>query len=184
MPWRTSAVILLAEVTMNDIRLADDDRGQDAIRRLSEIAQHHRLRIAVAESLTSGLVASEVGKGEKAGQWFAGGVVAYLYDVKQHVLGVEPDLDPCSPECAEQLAAGVRQLLDADIAVSTTGVGGPEPADGHPPGTVYLGWATATAAGHVRLHLGDEPDDVLPAAVDAAVALLADTAERAVASAR
>ena len=74
---------------------------------------------------------------------------------------------------AASLPADQKQLL----------VLGQKP-DGHPPGTVYLGWATATAAGHVRLHLGDEPDDVLPAAVDAAVALLADTAERAVASAR
>lgn len=144
------------------------------IRRLAEIAQHRGIRVAVAESLTSGLLASEVGKGQNAAEWFAGGVVAYLYNIKQNVLGVEPNLDPCSPECAEQLAAGVRDLMDADVAVSKTGVGGPEPSDGHPPGTVYLGWASASGVGHVRLDLGDEPEEVLPAAVDAAITLLAD----------
>ncbi|HBU42890.1 MAG TPA: damage-inducible protein CinA, partial [Microbacterium sp.] len=66
---------------MNDIRRPEDDRGQNEIRRLAEIAQHRGIRIAVAESLTSGLLASEVGKGENAGKWFAGGVVAYLYDI-------------------------------------------------------------------------------------------------------
>ena len=178
-PRRACAVILLAEVTMNDIRRPEDDRGQNEIRRLAEIAQHRGISIAVAESLTSGLLASEVGKGENAGKWFAGGVVAYLYDIKQNVLGVEPNLDPCSPECAEQLAAGVRDLMDADLAVSTTGVGGPDPSDGHPPGTVYLGWATSSGVGHLRLELGDEPEQVLPAAVDAAITLLADTVNRA-----
>ena len=62
-PRRACAVILLAEVTMNDIRRPEDDRGQNEIRRLAEIAQHRGIRIAVAESLTSGLLASEVGKG-------------------------------------------------------------------------------------------------------------------------
>lgn len=153
-------------------------RGRDDIRRLAEIAQRRGVRIAVAESLTSGLLASEVGKGEHAGVWFAGGVVAYLYDIKQNVLGVEPNLDPCSPECAEQLAMGVRELMDADVAVSTTGVGGPGPSDDHPPGTVYLGWAGPTGVGHLRLDLGDEPEEVLPAAVDAAIELLADIADQ------
>jgi nicotinamide-nucleotide amidase len=163
---------------MNDIRRPEDDQGQDDIRRLAEIAQHRGIRVAVAESLTCGLLASEVGKGQNAAEWFAGGVVAYLYDIKQNVLGVAPNLDPCSPGCAEQLAVGVRDLMNADVAVSTTGVGGPDPSDGHPPGTVYLGWADPTGVGHLRLNLGDHPEEVLPAAVDAAIRLLADTVEK------
>lgn len=149
----------------------------DDIQRLARAAQDHGLRIAVAESLTSGLLAAEVGKGEHAGTWFAGGVVAYLMEIKDTVLGVDPALDPCSPECAEQLASGVRRLMTADIAVSTTGVGGPGPDNGHPPGTVFLGWSAGAHTGHVRLALGTEPDEVLPAAVDAALTLLARLAE-------
>lgn len=60
----------------------------DDIQRLARAAQDHGLRIAVAESLTSGLLAAEVGKREHAGTWFAGGVVAYLMEIKDTVLGV------------------------------------------------------------------------------------------------
>ena len=55
------------------------------IQRLSELARERDLTVAVAESLTSGILASEVGKGESAGDWFAGGVVAYRMPVKTHV---------------------------------------------------------------------------------------------------
>ena len=137
------------------------------------------VRIAVAESLTSGLLCAEVGKGDDASAWFAGGVVAYLMDVKESVLGVEPGIDPCSAACARQLARGVRLLMDADVAVSTTGVGGPDPEDGHAPGTVYLGWATAAGEGHRLCHFDGDPGAVLDAAVREAVGLLASLAEDA-----
>ena len=142
------------------------------VQQLARLAQECGLSIATAESLTSGLLAGRVGEGSAAGDWFAGGVVAYRTEVKEHVLGVTRGIDPCSPECAEQLAVGVRGLMDADIAVSTTGVGGPDPQDGHPPGTVFLGWATREDTGHVALSLSGEPDEVLTATVEAAVSLL------------
>lgn len=135
--------------------------------------------MAVAESLTSGAVASAVGRGEGAGGWFAGGVVAYLLRVKEAVLGVRSGIDPCSAECAEQLALGVRQRLDADVAVSTTGVGGPDPEDGHAPGTVYIGWATAHGAGHRLLQIEGPPERVVEESVAAAVEMLAELVERA-----
>ncbi|WP_136043172.1 MULTISPECIES: CinA family protein [unclassified Microbacterium] len=147
------------------------------IERLSDLARERGLRVAVAESLTSGQLASTVGAGSEASEWFAGGVVAYLTDVKERVLGLVPGTDPCSAACAEQLATGARDLLDADLCVSTTGVGGPDPEGGHPPGTVYLGWATADAVGHRRLALTGDPEEVLAATVEAAVRLLAFHAE-------
>lgn len=143
------------------------------IARLSELAAERPLRVGVAESLTAGLLAHTIGSGDAASDWFAGGVVAYRTDVKERVLGLTPGTDPCSASCAEQLAAGARHLFDADIAVSTTGVGGPEPQGGHPAGTVYLGWATADDTGHRRLALVGDPEEVLAATVTAAVRLLA-----------
>lgn len=132
------------------------------------------VRVAVAESLTCGLLCSAIGKGTDASTWLAGGVVAYLLATKEHVLGLAPGTDPCSAACAVQLAAGVRSLLDADAAVSTTGVGGPEPECGHAPGTVYLGWATATGSGYRELQLPGPPEQVLAATVRAGVELLAE----------
>lgn len=153
--------------------MTEHQPGRDDIARLSELARGRGLRIGVAESLTSGSLASAVGAGEDAAEWFAGGIVAYLTDVKERVLGLVPGTDPCSAECAEQLALGARELLDADLCVSTTGVGGPGPEGGHEPGTVYLGWATRDAAGHRRLALVGDPDEVLDATVAAASRLLA-----------
>ncbi len=95
--------------------------------------------------------------------------------MKEDVLGLQPGTDPCSAACAEQLARGVRALLGADVAVSTTGVGGPDAQDGHEPGTVYLGWATAEDAGHELVHFEGDPVEVIDQAVEAALTLLADT---------
>ena len=53
---------------------------KDPIQRLSELASAHSLTVAVAESLTCGLLASEIGKGESASDWFTGAVVAYQTD--------------------------------------------------------------------------------------------------------
>lgn len=149
----------------------------DDVARLSELAEERGLRICVAESLTSGRLANTVGAGEGASDWFAGGIVAYFTEVKERVLGLPPGTDPTSAACAEQLASGALRLFDADICVSTTGVGGPGPEGGHPPGTVYLGWATAEATGHRRLALTGEPEEVIDASVDAALRLLAMRAE-------
>ncbi|MCR2814975.1 CinA family protein [Microbacterium jiangjiandongii] len=139
---------------------------------LAQAAADRGLWVATAESLTSGLLASRVGAGSGASEWFAGGVVAYRTEVKENLLGLTPGTDPCSAACAEQLATGVRDLMDADLAVSTTGVGGPDPEDGHEPGTVFIGWATRESAGHHALQLEGGPEAVLEATVDAALSQL------------
>lgn len=150
---------------MTTSRSADVDR-------ISELARTRGLRVAVVESLTSGGLAQVIGAGEGASTWFAGGVVAYMTDVKHHLLKLAPGVDPCSAECAEQLAAGGRALFDADICVATTGVGGPDAEDGHEPGTVYLGWAADGRIGHVPLQIDGGPDAVLTATVSATSRLL------------
>lgn len=142
------------------------------VEQLSRLVRSRGLHVAVAESLTSGTLAGAVGAGEEASEWFAGGIVAYMTSTKERVLGLEPGTDPCSAACAEQLARGARDLFDVDLAVSTTGVGGPDAQDGHPPGTVFLGWATQTAAGHRQLSLDGGPESVLSQTVGAALRLL------------
>jgi nicotinamide-nucleotide amidase len=144
----------------------------ETVERVADAARASGTRVAVAESLTCGLLASAVGRGTAAEEWFAGGVVAYQTRTKERVLGVSPGLDPVSAECAEQLATGVRELLDADVAVSTTGVGGPGADDGHPAGTVFIGWATRSSAGHLELSLDGGPEEVLAATVDEAMDVL------------
>lgn len=149
----------------------------DEVRRLSEIARERGLRVCVVESLTSGRPAATVGAGEDASSWFAGGIVAYLTEVKERLLGLTPGTDPCSAACAQQIAEGGLALFDADVCVSTTGVGGPGPEGGHPPGEVHLGWATPLGTGHRALSLTGEPEQVIDEASDAALRLLLFHAE-------
>jgi nicotinamide-nucleotide amidase len=145
----------------------------EELERVSDLALARGLRVCVVESLTSGLLANAVGAGKDAGTWFGGGVVAYLTEIKERVLGVAPGTDPCSAECAEQLAEHGRALFDADICVSTTGVGGPGPEGGHPAGTVHLGWATREGTGHRSLSLTGDPSEVIEESTASAIRLLA-----------
>jgi nicotinamide-nucleotide amidase len=96
------------------------------------------LTLAVAESLTGGLVASRLVNVPGASDWFRGGVVSYASDVKRSVLDV-PDGPVVSAATAAAMAIGVRELLGAVVGLGVTGVAGPDPLEGQPPGTVYLG---------------------------------------------
>jgi len=150
----------------------------DDIDRIARGAQASQLQIAVAESLTCGRLASTIGAGDGASEWFKGGVVAYQTDIKEQLLGVRDGVDPCSAECARQLAAGTRRLLQADVAVSVTGVGGPDAEDGHAPGTVYVGWSVDGETDARRFSFDGDPGDVLDASVDAALGILSGLVQR------
>jgi nicotinamide-nucleotide amidase len=95
------------------------------------------LTLAVAESLTGGLVASRLVDVPGASDWFRGGVVSYAPEVKFSVLGV-PEGPVVSAATAVAMATGVRDLLGADVGLGVTGVAGPDSLDGEPPGTVHL----------------------------------------------
>lgn len=144
----------------------------DLVDQLADAAASRDLTIAVAESLTSGALSSAIGRGEGAGRWFAGGVVAYQVSSKNRALGVDADIDPCSARCAVQMAEGVRVLLGADLAVSVTGVGGPDPEDGHAPGTVYVGVADASGADAELHEFEGEPAEVIAQSVEVALRML------------
>ncbi|WP_328906196.1 CinA family protein [Streptomyces sp. NBC_00234] len=98
--------------------------------------------LAVAESLTGGLVAAEITSVAGASQSFRGSVTAYATTLKRDLLGVDGPLlaerGAVDPDVALAMAAGVRQALGADWGLSTTGVAGPEQQDGKPVGTVYV----------------------------------------------
>jgi len=106
--------------------------------------------LAVAESLTGGLLTDAFVAVPGASAVLLGGVVAYATPVKHTLLGVDAALlereGPVDPEVARQMADGVRRAAQvagrpADVGVSTTGVAGPEAQGGEPPGTVWVGVA-------------------------------------------
>ena len=118
---------------------------------LAECCFAHLLRrgltLATAESCTGGLVAEQITALPGASKIYRGGVVSYWTSVKQGVLGVPQEIldadGPVSEPCARAMAEGVRRITGADLAVSVTGVAGPEPDErGVPVGIVYIGLAT------------------------------------------
>ncbi len=152
-----------------DERRPDDE----AVDQIAEFARERGLRIAAAESLTTGRVLAALGKGKGASDWFAGGVVAYVDDVKFDVLGVEEG-PVVTPTCALQMAQGVAKLVDADAAVATTGAGGPEAQDGQPPGTVFIAVRVGEEMTAAGFYFEGEPADVVGQATSRALTLLLD----------
>ncbi|MEG1988579.1 MAG: competence/damage-inducible protein A [Oscillibacter sp.] len=103
--------------------------------------------LATAESCTGGLVAQRITALPGASAVYRGGVVSYWTEVKADVLGVPQALleqyGAVSPQCAKAMAEGVRQITGADLALSVTGVAGPDSDErGNPVGLVYIGLAT------------------------------------------
>jgi nicotinamide-nucleotide amidase len=99
--------------------------------------------VATAESLTGGRLASVLTAAPGASRSYVGGVVAYATSVKEAVLGVSEALvaehGVISSECALAMARGAVAATGATWGIGTTGVAGPDPQEGHPPGTVHVG---------------------------------------------
>ncbi|MFE1027796.1 CinA family protein [Streptomyces sp. NPDC058818] len=98
--------------------------------------------LAVAESLTGGMVAAAITAVPGASKAFRGSVTAYATELKRELLGVDAAVlaarGAVDPQVAAQMAAGVRKALGADWGIATTGVAGPDPQDGQPVGTVFV----------------------------------------------
>jgi nicotinamide-nucleotide amidase len=145
----------------------------ETVERLAGLASEKGLSVAAAESLTSGLIASRLGAGPNAADWFRGSVVAYQEPVKFEVLGVREG-PVVTAECAEGMARGVARLLAADVAVAATGVGGPGPSEGKPAGTVFVAIAVDGQVTVRELDLAGDPDEILEDAATHALELLLD----------
>jgi nicotinamide-nucleotide amidase len=132
--------------------------------------------LAVAESLTGGLLAATIVEVPGASAAFRGGLILYATDLKASIAGVAPDLlqarGPVDPDVAAALAAGARERCTADWGLATTGVAGPDPQGGRAVGTVYF---AAAGPGATRARALDLPGDraaIRAAAVTAALDLL------------
>ena len=116
---------------------------------LVDLLKAQGLTCATAESCTGGGVGSAITAVPGSSAVFLGGVISYANEVKRDVLGVKAEtlatVGAVSPETAAQMAEGVRRLLGADLAVSLTGIAGPDGgSDEKPVGLVWFGLATRT----------------------------------------
>ncbi len=133
--------------------------------------------VAVAESVTGGLVAGAITRVPGCSLVFRGAVVAYATELKHELLGVPAQQlatdGPVHERTARSMAEGVRRLLGATWGVATTGVAGPDPQDGHPPGILHVALRGPSMATARTLHLDGHREAVRIRAVAAALDLLA-----------
>ena len=153
---------------------------------LSQRLIQHGLFIATAESLTAGLLSSELATEPGASAFLLGGVVCYQDEVKVNILNVDPHLietqSAVSPEVAISLATNVRdkfalegsKSIDSVIGLSTTGVAGPDPVGIHPAGSVFLGISSVRGSRSVALKLSGTRSEVRAATVVSALSELED----------
>ena len=149
------------------------------------------ITIAVAESLTGGLLAGALVDIPGASQVFVGGVVAYNTELKHTLLAVDAQLlereGPVRAVVAEQMALGVRtacathrksdgHLLHPDLGISATGVAGPDPdaQSGQPAGVVFIGVSSRLGERSERYEFAGDREHIRAQAVDAALEVLHD----------
>jgi nicotinamide-nucleotide amidase len=129
---------------------ADEDSLEGTV---AGLLSERELLLACAESLTGGSLGARISAIPRASTYFLGSAVCYSRDAKRDVLGIPEEIldgpGTVSEECAIAMARGARRAYGADIGLSTTGVAGPDPLEGKPPGTLFVG-LVADGAEEVR----------------------------------
>jgi len=132
--------------------------------------------VAVAESLTGGLLAAALTAVPGASAAFRGGVVAYATDLKATLLGVPSELlerhGAVHPSVAAAMAEGACRRMGATVAAATTGVAGPDPADGQPVGTVHIAVSAGGRTTARALALAGGRQQIRAATVEQSLGLL------------
>lgn len=142
-----------------------------------------RLTVAVAESLTGGLVVAELVTVPGVSAVLHGGVVAYATALKRDVVGVDAELlrreGAVHPDVARQLAERIRTALSVDgaparVGIGTTGVAGPDSEDGIPAGTAFIAVAVDERTEVRELHVEGDRNAVRAAVVSESLSLLGE----------
>lgn len=137
----------VAEI-LNTVEKADFEAGvpnefNDLAKQTVDLLKKDQLKITAAESLTAGMFQAAVASIPGASNVFDGGFVTYADDVKVGLLGMDPQLIEQYTVVSSPVASAMAKLsakkLSADIGVGFTGVAGPDPLEGNPVGTVFIG---------------------------------------------
>ena len=142
---------------MNDE--TSDDGTSRVAERLGRVLHERGASIGIAESLTGGLLVQSLARVSGSGDWLQGAVVAYASSVKHGLLGVTAE-KVVSQRSAEEMARAARRGLGADVGLAVTGAAGPEPQDGEPPGTVWIGIDDGRTVAAELFETQGTPEDV------------------------
>lgn len=141
-----------------------------------DAARDAGLTISCAESLTGGLLGATIVGAAGASDVFRGGAITYATQTKADVLGVShrrlDAVGPVDEVVAEQMAEGCARIFSSDVGISTTGVAGPGPSDGHDAGTVWIGVSHAGESRGVLHAFDGDRLSVRYTTVEAALSLL------------
>jgi nicotinamide-nucleotide amidase len=150
--------------------------GASLVAEIHEELVGRRETVAVAESVTGGLLAAAITDRPGASEIFIGSVTAYATAIKERLLGVDGSLlrerGAVDAQVAVAMADGVRHLLNATYGVATTGVAGPDSQDGQPVGTVFVAVCGRAARSVTALTLAGGRPQIRSAAVRHALELL------------
>lgn len=133
--------------------------------------------LVTAESCTGGGIGAALTAVPGSSEVYKGGVISYTNWVKHHVLGVDDrlleTLGAVSGPVAAGMAMGVRRVLEADIAVSVTGLAGPGGDEfGNSVGTVFIGYADASGSFSREFHFSGDREQVRQQTIEAALKLV------------
>lgn len=162
MPADTEADDLITPIVNRMKDIFGDHIYEIGTRSLSEVVvdllKERGLTCAYAESLTGGMISSGIVDVPGSSKVFEGSIICYSNEVKQRLLGVPREVivtkGAVSEECARQMAKGVRELIGSNIAVSVTGIAGPDGGSIEKPvGTVFIGFSGENGEDVIELHL-------------------------------
>lgn len=158
-------------------RLGNKVFGRDKETMVSIVGKalnNKNLTISTAESCTGGLLGAALTQEPGSSQFYLGGVVSYSNTLKQGLLGVNEDslklYGAVSEEVAKEMAEGIRSKTGSDLAVSTTGIAGPDGGSNEKPvGLVYIGFSTPKGVHAERFQFYGERESVRQLTVQAAL---------------
>lgn len=168
----------------NRLEAGDDfimcDQGEDTLEKvIGERLLKNGFTFALAESCTGGLIAARLTGIPGSSVYFAGGVVAYANSVKEKVLGVSKEIleiyGAVSPNVAEAMALGARNLFQVSLGLGVTGIAGPAGGTTEKPvGLVYIALATFKGVSHQKFIFSGERNDIRKAASQAGLQMILD----------
>jgi PncC family amidohydrolase len=140
------------------------------------------LKLALAESCTGGLVGHRITNMPGSSAYFFGGVIAYSYEAKVKTLGVSwdtlNDFGAVSSETVLEMARGAKKLMDADIAVSVSGIAGPGGGTADKPiGTTWVGLSSNDGEWSREFHFDGDRDQNKESSAEVALQMLLDYLE-------
>ena len=133
--------------------------------------------LVTAESCTGGGIGAALTAVPGSSAVFKGGIISYTNEVKTQLLCVDPQLliekGAVCGEVAEAMAIGARRALNADVAVSVTGLAGPGGDDyGNPVGTVFIGYSDSCRTTHGHYVFSGDREQIRTQAIEAALQMI------------